>query len=112
MTGGVERCSVEIAALVLDRTKLAISKAMPLSIFSIAPTSGRDDPRRMGERFHGEIIVRAHSAQDAREVAAADMPLDAHLIERDDLYRVVEVNYGDAFRNAGPRGVIARFKYS
>lgn len=56
-----------------------------------------------------EVLIRAYSQADALELAARTLGIAAP--ELGDLTRfvVVEVNYGDDFCLAGPRGVIAVF---
>ena len=87
--------------------------AAELAVFRLIPTAKRDDRRFARDAFHGEVVVRAHSAEDARVVAreaeAAALP-DA-LPERSpfadaSLYSVIEVAGAD-FLRGGRRGLIA-----
>ena len=73
-----------------------------LSIFMLSSTR----PRTEAVSFHGEIVVRAYSADDARAVASDALPLQAHRLNDEDLFHAREVNYGEAFRDGGPRGVL------
>ena len=78
---------------------------MTLWIFKLVAAPA-DDARWNGNGSPGEAVVRAKSAMDAREVAAQSSIVGAHLFRDSGLYRVVEMNYGDDFRIAGPRGLI------
>ena len=79
-----------------------------LAIYSIAPTGPRSGSKWEDAPFYGEVLVRAESDADARNLAAG-MPISGspHFFD-ETLYRVREVNYGEAFLAAGPRGVIVR----
>jgi hypothetical protein len=89
--------------------------AAGLAIFRLVPTASRHVRRQARDAFHGEVVVRARSAEDARELAceaerssgegdareAGDSPFrDA------DLYTVIEVP-GVDFLRSGKRGLIA-----
>ena len=77
-----------------------------LAIFSIVPIGSRSGPRWDGARFFGEVLVRAFSAADARSIASIAPSIGSDHFLDETLYRVVEVNYGEAFLAAGPRGLI------
>ena len=84
-----------------------------LAVFRLVPTAQRDDRRFARDAFHGEIVVRALSADDARDVAAAaeavalDGPPPSGSPFRDPaLYTVIEVP-GAGFMRPGARGLIA-----
>lgn len=73
------------------------------ALFTLAPSA---DPRWEGARFVGEVLVRASSPADARYVAASAPAIGSrHFLDKE-LYRVVEMNYGEEFRLAGGPGVI------
>ena len=79
-----------------------------LAIYSIAPIPPRSGSKWEDSQFYGEVLVRAESDIDAR-LLAAEMPVSGSPDFFDEtLYRVREVNYGEAFLAAGPRGVIVR----
>lgn len=84
-------------------------QVMPLFIFQVSPALSPDDPAWGDVPPTAELLVRAPSAEEARRLAAQVAPAVA---ERAQLYRVTEVNYGDAFRMAGPKGVIATLPIS
>lgn len=87
-----------------------------LVIFRLVPTASRDNRRKARDAFHGEVVVRAHSAEDARAVACeAEMSSeDGDAADTDDCspfrdpeaYTVIEVR-GVDFLNSGKRGLIA-----
>lgn len=56
-----------------------------------------------------EIVLRAYSLSDTVSLVASalDVPAD-HVWDRK-RFGIMEVNYGDEFLAAGPRGVIAVF---
>jgi len=86
-----------------------------LSIFRLVPTTARHDRRFARDALHGEVVVRAYSAADARRVASdavqvgppagpgtqADSPF-----QDETLYAVIEVP-GVDFLRGGKRGLIA-----
>jgi hypothetical protein len=78
-----------------------------LSIFSIVPIAPRNDPKWNEARFRGEVLVRAESGTEARAIAAAAPNIGSHHFHDETLYVVREVNYGEGFLAAGPRGVIS-----
>ena len=55
--------------------------------------------------FRGDALVRAFSVEDARTVASECLTATNRFAEAA-FYDVAEVNYGDAFRKAGPRQLI------
>ena len=86
-----------------------------LAIYRLVPTPARSDRRFARDALHGEVVVRARSPDDARQVAteaekaarmldgseAGDSPF------RDSsLYTVIEVP-GVDFLRSGKRGLIA-----
>lgn len=83
-----------------------------LAIFRLVPTPARSDRRFARDALHGELVVRAHSAEDARRVAAeaeraargageAESPFGDEA-----LYTVIEIP-GVDFLKSGKRGLIA-----
>jgi hypothetical protein len=85
-----------------------------LAIFRLVPTTARHDRRFARDALHGEVVVRAYSAEDARRVASdaetaaqtselapADSPF-----QDEALYAVIEVP-GVDFLRGGKRGLIA-----
>ena len=89
-------------------------EAPRLAIFRLVPTTARHDRRFARDALHGEVVVRAFSAEDARRVAsdaelefqaagamAADSPFHDEA-----LYAVIEVP-GVDFLRGGKRGLIA-----
>ncbi len=81
---------------------------MPLIVFSVTPVralaAGGDWPT---DAHRGELLVRAFSPTDARQAIMEDRRYAHPAVLSSDLYEVREVNFGEAFREAGPRGVIA-----
>lgn len=79
-------------------TALVIPRAM-LTIFHLREltTAGR------------EVLIRAESPPDAVELAAMALGIPPSELRDLTRFEIVEVNYGDDFRHAGPRGVIAVF---
>ncbi len=84
-----------------------------LVIFRLVPTASRDNRRKARDAFHGEVVVRAHSAEDARAVAceaemsSEDGNTDDRSPFRDpEAYTVIEVR-GVDFLYSGKRGLIA-----
>jgi hypothetical protein len=91
--------------------------AARLAIFRLVPTPLRNDRRFARDAFHGEVVVRARSPEDAREVASeaaraagdggAEPGGDEDSPFRDDtLYTVIEIT-GVDFLCSGQRGLIA-----
>lgn len=83
-----------------------------LSVFRLVPTARRADRRFARDAFHGEVVVRAYSAPDARKVA--EEAESAALLEGAPetspfadvaLYTVIEVP-GAGLLRGGRRGVI------
>lgn len=56
-----------------------------------------------------EILLRATSQADAATLAAAALMITLDEASDGSRFDIVEVNYGDDFRIAGPRGVIVEF---
>jgi hypothetical protein len=56
-----------------------------------------------------EVLVRAESPPDALDLAATALGVASSELRDLARFEIVEVNYGDDFRHAGPRGVIAVF---
>jgi len=88
-------------------------EAQVCRLFRLVPTARRDDRRFARDAFHGEVVVRALSVEDARSVAAeaeaAALP-DASP-ERSPfgdaaLYSVIEIP-GVDFLRGGVRGLVA-----
>lgn len=93
------------------------SGATQLGIYRLVPTAARNDRRLARDALHGEVVVRAYSAEDARLVAieaefacrrAERRPgaSDDSPFRDESLYAVVEVP-GAAFLRPGKRGLIA-----
>ena len=89
--------------------------AAPLAIFRLVPTASRHVRRQARDAFHGEVVVRALSAEDARAVACEAERSSGEGDARDagdspfrdaDLYTVIEVP-GVDFLRSGKRGLIA-----
>lgn len=55
--------------------------------------------------FRGDALVRAFSMADARVIASEALTA-TNRFEEAAFYDVTEVNYGEAFRKAGPRQLI------
>lgn len=56
-----------------------------------------------------EVLIRAESASDAIDLAARALGMPGAELRDVRRFEIVEVNYGDDFRQAGPRGVVAIF---
>ena len=56
--------------------------------------------------FYGDVPVRAGSTADARAIASRARTIGSDHFLDEALYRVSEVNYGEGFLAAGPRGLI------
>jgi hypothetical protein len=90
------------------------NQANRLAIFRLIPTTARHDRRFARDALHGEVVVRAHSAEDARRVASAaegESRLEGASVEDspfhdETLYAVIEVP-GVDFLRGGKRGLIA-----
>ena len=89
--------------------------AARLAIFRLVPTASRNGRRKARGAFHGEVVVRAHSVEDARVVACEAERSSGEYDERDvddspfrdaELYTVIEVP-GVDFLHSGKRGLIA-----
>jgi hypothetical protein len=88
--------------------------AARLAIFRLVPTASRTDRRHARDAFHGEVVVRAWSAGDARRVAsdaelastAGETAAEDSPFQDETLYAVIEVP-GVDFLCAGKRGLIA-----
>jgi hypothetical protein len=100
---------------VVDRSEERGGDGAPrLAIFRLVPTTARDDRRFARDALHGEVVVRAFSAKDARRVAAdaeqASHPEEATSADSpfhdETLYAVIEVP-GVDFLRGGKRGLIA-----
>lgn len=91
-------------------------EAARLAIFRLVPTAARDDRRFARDALHGEVVVRAHSVEDARRVAteaelasrgeAGSAASDDSPFRDESLYTVIEVP-GVEFLRSGERGLIA-----
>lgn len=89
-------------------------EAARLAIFRLVPTTARHDRRFARDALHGEVVVRAFSAEDARHVASdAELEFQAPGASAVDspfhdeaLYAVIEVP-GVDFLRGGKRGLIA-----
>lgn len=94
----------------MDRLEGGNGGAGRLAIFRLVPTASRNDRRQARDAFHGEVVVRAHSAEDARRVATeaeAEHREGGESLFRDaDCYTVIEVP-GVDFLRSGKRGLIA-----
>jgi hypothetical protein len=84
----------------------------PLSIYRLIPTAARSDRRFARDALHGEIVVRAHSATDARQVAREaeaacqdGEPVGSSPFDDAELYSVIEVA-GAGLLRPGKRGVV------
>lgn len=84
-----------------------------LSVFRLVPTARRDDRRFARDAFHGEVVVRAYSALDARTVAKEaeaaalpDAPPERSPFDDETVYTVIEVPGANLLRG-GRRGLIA-----
>ncbi len=91
-----------------------------MKIYRLVPTAPEDDPNWQNATAHGEVVVRAKTAGDAR-VVASDAELDfteidaapaegnstdmASAFRSEKLYSVIEDHSGRYVPN-GPRGVI------
>lgn len=99
---------------VVDRSEARDADEGRLAIFRLVPTTARHDRRFARDALHGEVVVRAYSAADARRVASdaetaaqADAPAAAGSPFQDEaLYAVIEVP-GVDFLRGGKRGLIA-----
>lgn len=98
-----------------DRSEERGGDAAPrLAIFRLVPTTARHDRRFARDALHGEVVVRAYSPKDARQVAsAAELEFQAAGASAADspfhdetLYAVIEVP-GVDFLRGGKRGLIA-----
>lgn len=56
-----------------------------------------------------EVLIRAESSSEAHSLVAAALGLPLQDVTDPERFTVCEVNYGEEFREAGPRGVIAVF---
>lgn len=94
----------------MDRPAASGGEAGRLAIFRLVPTASRNDRRQARDAFHGEVVVRASSPEDARRIAseAEEYGQEASdsLFRDADCYTVIEVP-GVDFLRAGKRGVIA-----
>jgi hypothetical protein len=81
-----------------------------LAIFRLVPTASRNDRRHARDAFHGEVVVRARSPEDARQVASEAESEGRRggdsLFNDADCYTVIEVP-GVDFLRSGKRGLIA-----
>jgi hypothetical protein len=100
---------------VLDRSEgQGGAGAARLAIFRLVPTTARHDRRFARDALHGEVVVRALSAEDARRVASdAELEFQApgasvadSPFQDETLYAVIEVP-GVDFLRGGKRGLIA-----
>ena len=91
--------------------RIARDSAATLAIFRLVPTASRNDRRFARDAFHGEVVVRASSPEDARAVASEAEAASAGTRLRDSpfrdeaLYSVVEVS-AVGFLCSGQRGLI------
>jgi len=83
---------------------------MALAVFVVSPILGAQAPLWAPGVAADTLLVRAYSPTDARLAIAEDPRFSHPAFLSAELYRVTEANFGDAFRNAGPRGVIAGFQ--
>lgn len=100
---------------VVDRSEgRGREQAARLAIFRLVPTTARRDRRFARDALHGEVVVRAFSVEDARQVAA-DAELECQAagataadspFHDETLYAVIEVP-GVDFLRGGKRGLIA-----
>ncbi|MGV1759900.1 hypothetical protein ACQZ6F_26515 [Rhizobium sp. A22-96] len=90
-----------------------------MKLYRLVPTAADNDPNWLGGKSHGEVLVAARTAGDAR-VVAAERELDfmeidavpaedkttkmASVFRNEKLYTVIEVNNGKQYHH---RGVIA-----
>lgn len=81
---------------------------MPLGVFLVTPQE-ENSPLAPRRALRGTLLVRAFSPSDARLVIMEDQRYADASVLSPDSCTVVEVNFGDDFTEAGPRGVIARF---
>ena len=56
-----------------------------------------------------EVLIRAESSSEAHSHLAEELGLPLQDVGDPERFTVSEVNYGEDFREAGPRGVIAVF---
>jgi hypothetical protein len=84
----------------------------PLSIYRLIPTAARSDRRFARDALHGEIVVRACSPSDARNVASEaeaaaleGSPPGGSPFNDATLYTVIEVA-GAGLLRPGRRGVV------
>ncbi len=87
-----------------------------LKLYRLAPIAAEDDPNWLNARSHGEILVAARTAGDAR-IVAAETELDfmdigaapaedkttrmASVFRNEKLYTVIEVDNGKEYRERG-----------
>ena len=94
----------------MDRPEATDGGAARLAIFRLVPTASRNDRRQARDAFHGEVVVRAWSAEDARRVASeaeGEGQGGSRSLFRDpECYTVIEVA-GVDFLRSGERGLIA-----
>jgi hypothetical protein len=83
---------------------------MALAIFVLTPIIAAGAPPWPPGVSSDTLLVRAYSPTDARLAIAEDARYSHPAFLSEELYRVVEAYFGDAFRDAGPRGVVARFQ--
>lgn len=90
---------------------VARDSAKSLAIFRLVPTASRNDRRFARGAFHGEVVVRASSPDDARlvaseaEAACAGTPPGDSPFRDETRYSVVEVT-AVGFLCSGKRGLI------
>lgn len=92
-----------------------------LKIYRLVPIAAPDDPNWQNSSGHGEVVVRARTAGDARIVASAAeldfteidaLPSEGNSTEMasafrsEKLYTVIEDESGN-YEADGPRGVVA-----
>lgn len=91
----------------------------PLKLYRLVPVAAANDPNWLGAKSHGEVLVAARTAGDAR-IVAAERELDfmeidaapaedkttkmASVFRNEKLYTVIEVSNG---KHHHQRGVIA-----
>lgn len=87
-----------------------------LKLYRLVPIAADDDPNWLGAKSHGEILVAARTAGDAR-IVAAEQELDfmdvdaapaedkttkmASVFRNEKLYTVIEVNNGKDYHERG-----------
>ncbi|TXI00155.1 MAG: hypothetical protein E6Q76_18850 [Rhizobium sp.] len=88
----------------------------PLKLYRLVPIAAADDPNWLDAKSHGEVLVAARTAGDAR-IVASERELDfmdidaapaedkttkmASVFRNEKLYTVIEVNNGKEYHERG-----------